>query len=75
MGSDKFSAVKGLENRTPEGIIFFLAVIGGSLGVLLAMFVFRHKIRKWYFLLGLPIILFQQVLLLYFLINNNIFLW
>jgi uncharacterized membrane protein YsdA (DUF1294 family) len=69
MGGDKFSAARDFENRIPEGILFFFAVIGGSLGVLVGMFLFRHKTRKWYFLIGLPALLFQQCLLLGYIFN------
>lgn len=67
MGQDKFSArTNTLEsNRTPEGQLFFLAIVGGSLGVYLGMFLFRHKTKKAYFTIGLPILVIQQCLLLY----------
>lgn len=64
MGNDKFAARRDRDERTPEGILFFLAVIGGSLGVYAGMFLFRHKTRKWYFVMGLPVLLAQQLLLL-----------
>lgn len=64
MGNDKFAARRDRDERTPEGILFFLAVIGGSLGVYAGMFLFRHKTRKWYFVIGLPVLLVQQLLLL-----------
>jgi uncharacterized membrane protein YsdA (DUF1294 family) len=69
MGGDKFSAGRNFDKRMPEGILFFLAVIGGSLGALLGMFLFRHKTRKWYFLMGLPVLLFQQCFLLSYIFN------
>ncbi len=72
MGGDKFSAAKNSDNRTPEGILFFLAVIGGTGGVLAGMFLFRHKTRKWYFLLGLPILLFQQIFLLEAVLGDSL---
>jgi uncharacterized membrane protein YsdA (DUF1294 family) len=71
MGGDKFSAgrARDFQKRMPEGILFFLAVMGGSLGVLAGMFLFRHKTRKWYFLVGLPALLLQQGLLLVYIFN------
>jgi uncharacterized membrane protein YsdA (DUF1294 family) len=47
-------------DRTPEGILFFLAAAGGSLGVYLAMQLFRHKTRKWYFQIGIPLLILQN---------------
>ena len=55
---------KGVE-RISEGMLFFLATIFGSVGVLAGMFVFRHKTQKWYFLIGIPFLILQNVALLY----------
>ncbi len=52
--------------RLPEGVLFFMAIGFGSVGVLLGMFAFRHKIRKWYFQVAIPLLLVQQLLLCYF---------
>ena len=61
-GLDKYKSVDG-QSRIPEIYLFFWAAIFGSLGVLVGMFLFRHKIRKWYFPVGVGIILIQQVTL------------
>lgn len=55
---------KGVE-RISEGMLFFLATIFGSVGVLAGMFAFRHKTQKWYFLIGIPMLILQNVALLY----------
>ena len=44
--------------------IIILALIGGSIGALIGMTVFHHKTRKWYFKLGIPLILGIQVSLI-----------
>lgn len=69
MGSDKFSARKQVvgKARVSEGLIFFLAIIGGSLGVYASMFLFHHKTQKIYFLIGIPLLILQQFLLLQYL--------
>lgn len=46
-----------------------MAFAGGSIGALLGMLVFRHKIRKNYFSVGVPIILMMQVVLLMCAVN------
>ena len=63
MFADKQRARKKLW-RIPEAILLFCAVIGGSVGALLGMYLARHKTRHLKFSLGLPVILILQVLLL-----------
>ena len=62
MGIDKLRAKKrGF--RIPEATLFVVAIIGGSIGTILGMIVFKHKTRKWYFTYGLPVILILQIAL------------
>lgn len=66
IASDKRRAVKGLgSDRLPEGWLFFMAAIGGAIGVYIGMVLFRHKTKKWYFTLGMPLLVFQNVATLY----------
>ena len=62
MGLDKYKAKKRLW-RIPESTLFIMAIIGGSIGSILGMYVFRHKTRHWYFVYGLPAILVIQIAL------------
>lgn len=51
--------------RISENILIFLSIIGGSLGIILAMTVFRHKTKKKKFYIGVPIIyLLNQIIIL-----------
>ena len=59
-GADKRRAKKD-RRRVPEKTLFLLAIIGGSVGALLGMKVFRHKTRHWYFVWGIPAILLIQI--------------
>lgn len=68
-GRDKAAAQRGAR-RTPETTLLALAVIGGSLGGLLGMLLFRHKTRKPAFRIGLPLILIVQLLLAGWLLNK-----
>lgn len=63
MGIDKKKAVKHAF-RIPESTLFIVALIGGSLGSLLGMYVFHHKTRHWYFVYGMPAILLLQLIAL-----------
>lgn len=49
--------------RIPEHVLLGTAVIGGSLGTLLGMQIFRHKTKHKRFAVGVPVILLLQVLL------------
>ena len=63
-GIDKRKAIRK-QWRVPERTLLFLAVIGGSIGALAGMQVFRHKTRHLKFKLGVPGILGVQVIILY----------
>ncbi|MCD8248994.1 MAG: DUF1294 domain-containing protein [Lachnospiraceae bacterium] len=62
MGVDKRKARKHLW-RIPEKTLFLVSIIGGSVGTLLGMYVFHHKTKHWYFVVGMPLILALQILL------------
>ena len=64
MGVDKKRAIRGAW-RISEASLFFTALLGGSLGCILGMQHFRHKTKHWYFVFGMPLILFIQVGLWY----------
>lgn len=67
MAIDKQKA-KRHQWRIPEKKLFKVALIGGSIGVLLGMHLFRHKTKHWYFVIGIPVIVLIQILLLLFFI-------
>jgi uncharacterized membrane protein YsdA (DUF1294 family) len=60
MLDDKVKSADPNAERISEGLMFFLAAAGGSLGVYLGMFIFRHKTRKWYFLIGVPLLILEN---------------
>lgn len=62
MGLDKAKARAG-RWRIPEVTLMTLAGLGGSLGALAGMYLFRHKTRKPKFKYGLPAILLAQAAL------------
>ena len=47
--------------RIPEKTLFLIAALGGSLGSISGMFLFRHKTRRLSFRLGMPTILALQM--------------
>ena len=63
-GADKSKAKHG-KWRISEKTLIGIAVIGGSVGAILGMYVFHHKTRHWYFRYGLPVILVLQIVLVF----------
>lgn len=59
-GIDKHKARKN-RWRIPEATLMGLAVIGGSIGALAGMYLFRHKTRHYKFTVGIPAILLLQI--------------
>ena len=65
-GIDKWKAKQG-SWRISEATLLMLAVIGGSIGALLGMKVWRHKTQHKKFKYGLPLILIIQIILIGYL--------
>ena len=69
VGIDKWKAKQG-SWRISEATLLMLAVIGGTIGALLGMQVWRHKTMHKKFKYGLPLILLAQIVLIYLISNN-----
>ena len=63
MGIDKYKARKN-RWRIPEKTLFLSAILGGSIGAILGMQIFRHKTKHASFVVGMPCILILQILLI-----------
>lgn len=69
MTADKLFAKKNLR-RIPERVLMSFALVGGSIGVLAAMYLVRHKTKHPKFTIGVPVILMGQIgLLLYLMLR------
>lgn len=62
MALDKWKAVRHAW-RIPEKTLFAVALFGGSLGAWAGMYLFHHKTRHWYFVVGMPAILAVQIII------------
>lgn len=75
---DKSKSVKG-KWRVSEKALMGIALLGGALGMIAGMILFRHKIRKPFFYIGLPVIyLVHRIWVIPFLIQLLIdidFVW
>ena len=66
MGADKRRAKAG-SWRVPEKTLFLLALLGGAIGGVIGMRVFRHKTKHWTFAWGFPILALLQLALCFWL--------
>lgn len=67
---DKRKAKKG-SWRIPEKSLFMVSLLGGSIGTIAGMYVFRHKTQKPKFVIGFPaIIILQIAVIIYILIKH-----
>ena len=56
--------------RIPEKTLIIIALLGGSIGCMIGMKLFRHKTQKIKFVLGYPTILIAEtILIVYFLVK------
>lgn len=64
---DKINAI---EKRSRIRIVTLLgfAFLGGSVGAIVSMYLFRHKTQKDYFAVGVPLIMLMQFIVIWFLI-------
>lgn len=69
MGIDKQKAIKH-QYRIPERTFWLLSLIGGAIGSLVGMSLFRHKTKHHTFVIGMPVLIIVQLLLpLYFFMS------
>lgn len=65
---DKHKAKKN-DWRIKNGSLLALSFMGGAVGGLFAMKIFRHKTQKTYYKVGLPLMILMQVLVLVYIMN------
>lgn len=65
---DKKAAKKWPKHRVPEKILFLLAFIGGALAEYLTMLNIHHKTKHKSFMIGLPLIIVLQVVILWLIL-------
>lgn len=50
--------------RVSESALFLSALLFGALGVYFGMFCWRHKTQKWYFVVGIPLMIVFNIFLI-----------
>ena len=68
MGIDKFKAKRG-SWRIPENTLFMFTILGGGIGTITGIYIFRHKTKKKKFTIGMPAILILEILIVVYLIK------
>lgn len=64
---DKKKAKYG-EWRIPEKTLLIIALLGGSIGTISGMYIFRHKTKKLKFTLGFPTILISEIVIITYML-------
>jgi len=67
---DKRLSIKH-KRRVPENTLLGTAFIGGTIGAILGMLIFRHKVSKKSFLLKFALVVLVQAGLIYWLWNTG----
>ena len=67
-GIDKGKAINN-NRRVSEKTLWIMSLIGGSLGALLGMKMFRHKTKKLSFQAMMAVILMLQIFIIYLIVN------
>ena len=68
MWLDKRKAKKG-KWRIPENTLLLFVLLGGGIGGIAGIYIFRHKTQKAKFVIGFPVILICEILLIILLIT------
>ena len=71
MAADKYRAIHK-KWRIPEKVLLLLPILGGGLGGLLAMLLVRHKTKRWYFVLLMPLMTLIYGILTWVLVSLEI---
>ncbi|MBR4513682.1 MAG: DUF1294 domain-containing protein [Lachnospiraceae bacterium] len=71
MGIDKSKAKRGAW-RIPEKALFLVSFLGGSIGTWAGMYLFRHKTKHWYFVVGMPLIMILHIVVAVMVMKGNI---
>ena len=69
----KISKKNRVELRTPEKNLMLLSALGGSVAMFITMQIIRHKTKHVKFMLGIPLIIIVQAVIVFLLFHFGIF--
>lgn len=61
---DKFASKHMTKHRTREATLLLLSALGGSVAMLASMLLIRHKTKHTKFMLGIPLIILLQTIVI-----------
>lgn len=68
-GYDKLKAKKN-GWRIPESRFLVLGLLGGAVGIYIGMRIFRHKTKHMLFIVGIPLLMVLNLVIIYYLIRS-----
>ncbi|RNA62630.1 DUF1294 domain-containing protein [Chryseobacterium nematophagum] len=71
-GLDKYRAIRH-QRRISESFLLTITFFGGTIGALLGMLIFRHKVAKRSFILKIILVILLQIMILYGLYRLGLF--
>ncbi len=75
-GYDKFQSFKNTKNitRVSENKLLLSSFIGGTIGSLLAMLIFRHKVKKISFIIKFLLVIIMQIIIIFLYLRGFIYI-
>ena len=68
----KISKRNNVKLRVPEKRLLLFSALGGSLAMYITMLIIRHKTKHVKFMLGIPVIMVLQAIIIFFLFKFGI---
>lgn len=68
----KISKKNKVELRIPEKTLLILSALGGSVAMFITMLIIRHKTKHVKFMLGIPLLIVAQAIIVFLLFHFNI---
>lgn len=68
----KYDKIQAIHNnyRISEKNLFIIAILLGSIGILIGMYAFRHKTKHVKFIIGIPISILINIVTIYYIISH-----
>lgn len=68
---DKIAAKKNPKKRIPENTLMYVGILGGAAAMFVTMNIIRHKTLHKKFMIGLPVIIVLQTVIIIIVFNKT----